>query len=468
MTSVETDRIELINPATEERLGEVPAAGAAEVDAAVRTARTALTDPAWASLGPAERAGLLRALADVLHGRMDELAELITRQNGMPLKMVRWGNVWGPIAAYRYYADLVESMAFETLRESAYGRTLVRREPVGVVGVIAPWNGPQVLAAWKLAPALAAGCTAVLKPAPETSLDALLLAEAFEQAGFPPGVFTVVTGGRETGELLVDHLHVAKIAFTGSTAAGRAIAARAGAQLKSVVLELGGKSAAILLDDADVAGFADQVVRLCSPNSGQVCYSCTRILAPSSRYDEVVDVVVESMRGAHVGDPLERATNFGPLVSARQRARVEGYIATGQAEGADLVSGGGRPADLGRGYFVEPTVFRNVDNGMRIAQEEIFGPVLSVISYDDTDDAVRIANDSEYGLGGAVFTADPERGLAVARRIETGSIGINGYEIAMDAPFGGYKSSGLGRELGPEGIEPYLETKSIYNPPEAS
>lgn len=465
MTATITE-LDLINPATEEQIGTARAGTAEDIDTAVRAARAALIDPAWAGLDAAGRATLLRALADVLHERMDELAELITRQNGMPLKMVRWGNVWGPIAAYRYYADLIENTDLEELRASSYGRTIVRREPVGVVGVIAPWNGPQILAAWKLAPALAAGCTTVLKPAAETSLDALLLAEAFDQAGFPPGVFTVVTGGRDTGALLVDHPGIDKIAFTGSTAAGREIAARAGARLKPVTLELGGKSAAILLDDADLDTFADQVTRICSPNSGQVCYSCTRILAPTSRYDDVVDVVVEAMRGAHVGDPMAKATNFGPLVSARQRERVEDYIAIGRNEGADLVLGGGRPADLERGFFVEPTVFRHVDNRMRIAQEEIFGPVLSVIPYDTDADAVRIANDSEYGLGGSIFTADPHRGVGLARQVQTGSIGINGYEIAMDAPFGGYKSSGVGRELGPEGLSAYLEVKSIYNVPE--
>jgi acyl-CoA reductase-like NAD-dependent aldehyde dehydrogenase len=305
----------------------------------------------------------------------------------------------------------------------------------------------------------------VLKPAPETSLDARLLAEAAAEAGFPPGVFNVVTGGRETGAALVDHPKVDKVAFTGSTAAGRDIAARCGAALKPVSLELGGKSAALLLDDADLAAFGQQVSRLCAPNSGQVCYSCTRILAPHSRYDEVVETVVEGMRSARMGDPLSEETSFGPLVSARQRDRVEEYIALGSAEGADLVLGGGRPADLERGWFVEPTVFRGVDNGMRIAREEIFGPVLVVIPYEGEEEGVAIANDSEYGLGGAVFTADPERGLAAARRIESGTVGINGYEPVLEAPFGGVKQSGLGRELGPEGFAAYREPKSIYNAP---
>jgi acyl-CoA reductase-like NAD-dependent aldehyde dehydrogenase len=260
---------------------------------------------------------------------------------------------------------------------------------------------------------------------------------------------------------------VQKVAFTGSTAAGRQIAALCGAQLKPVTLELGGKSAAILLDDADLPAFAKQVTRICAPNSGQVCYSCTRILAPRARNDEAVQAVVAGMRSARVGDALDESTNFGPLVSQRQRDRVEGYIQLGRAEGADLVLGGGRPAGLDRGYFVSPTVFGGVDNGMRIAREEIFGPVLVVIPYRDEAEAVAIANDSEYGLGGSVFTADPEHGLAVARRVETGSFGINAYEPSLDSPFGGVKASGLGRELGPEGMEAYVDYKSIYNAPPA-
>jgi acyl-CoA reductase-like NAD-dependent aldehyde dehydrogenase len=305
----------------------------------------------------------------------------------------------------------------------------------------------------------------VLKPAPETSLDAHLLAEAATEAGFPPGVLNVVTGGRDTGMALVSHPGVAKVAFTGSTAAGREIAAQCGTQLKPVTLELGGKSAAIVLEDADLGVLDKQVTRIFSPNSGQVCYSCTRVLAPRSRYDEVVDAVVEGMRGARVGDPMAESTNFGPLVSARQLQRVEGYIELGSAEGADLVLGGDRPADLERGFFVSPTVFRGADNSMRIAREEIFGPVLVVIPYDSDDDAVAIANDSDYGLGGTVFTADPEHGLAIARRVESGTVGINSYEPTLDSPFGGVKGSGLGRELGPESLDAYVEFKSIYNAP---
>jgi aldehyde dehydrogenase (NAD+) len=458
-------RIQLVNPTTEEPLGTVPEADAADVDAAVKAAAGALRDPEWRDASPARRGALLRRLADALERRAEPLARLITTENGMPLKMVRWGNVGGAAASYRYFATLADGLTVEEPRRSARTTTLVRREPVGVVGIIAPWNGPQILVAWKLGPALAAGCAVVLKPAPETSLDAEVLAEAAAEAGYPPGVLNVITGGRETGTALVEHPGVAKIAFTGSTAAGRDIAARCGAALKPVTLELGGKSAAIVLDDADLAAFHRQITRVCAPNSGQVCYSCTRILAPRSRYGEVVDAVVEGMRTARMGDPLSDDTNFGPLVSAAQRERVEGYIALGREEGAELVLGGGRPSDLPRGFFVEPTVFRGVDNRMRIAQEEIFGPVLVVIPHDGDEDALAIANDSVYGLGGSVFTGDPERGLRVARAIESGTVGVNGYEPTLDAPFGGVKSSGLGRELGPEGLDAYVELKSIYNAP---
>ncbi|MGI6870594.1 aldehyde dehydrogenase [Amycolatopsis sp. 3B14] len=459
------ERVTLVNPATEEVLGSVPVASASDVDTAVRSASAALASAQWRKLGPADRAALLRRLAELIESRAGELAALISRQNGMPVKMARWGNAFGAAAAYRYYADLVEGIAEEEDRPGQPAHAVVRREPVGVVGIIAPWNGPQILVAWKLAPALAAGCTAVLKPAPETSLDAHWLAEAVLEAGFPPGVLNVVTGGRDTGMALVEHPLVAKVAFTGSTAAGREIAAACGAALKPVTLELGGKSAAILLDDADLDAFSGQAARLCAPNSGQVCYSCTRVLAPEDRYDSVVDAVVAGMRAARLGDPADRGTDFGPLVSARQLDRVAGYVETGRREGAEVVLGGSRPSGFPRGFFYAPTVFRGVHNRMTIAREEIFGPVVVVIPYRGEDEAVEIANDSEYGLGGSVFTADPGRGMDVARRVETGTIGINGYDLSMAAPFGGYKASGLGRELGPEGLTPYYAVKSIYNAP---
>jgi acyl-CoA reductase-like NAD-dependent aldehyde dehydrogenase len=457
-----TGRIEVIDPATERRLGSIADGDAADVELAVRSAGRAFRSAEWAGLSADERGKLLERLADVLEKHAIEIGQLITAENGMPVSALGGfqGHAVSAAVAYRYFAQIGRDFTYEDLRPS---NTLVRREPLGVVGVIAPWNGPQTLVAWKLAPALAAGCTAVIKPAPETTLDAFLLMDAIAEAGFPPGVVNLITGGRETGAALVEHPGVNKIAFTGSTAAGRAIAAACGAALKPVTLELGGKSAAVLLDDADVDLFASLVPEISAKNSGQVCYSCTRILAPRSRYDEVVEAIVEKMRLGAVGDPMSEATVYGPLVASRQRDRVEGYIAAGRAQGARVALGGGRPADLERGWFVEPTVFDHVSNDMKIAREEIFGPVLSVIPYDGEDEAVAIANDSEYGLGGSVFSADPTRGLAVARRIETGTVGVNGYGIKLDAPFGGVKSSGLGRELGPEGFAAYVQYKSIFN-----
>lgn len=455
------ERIEVINPATEETIGRIVNGDETDVDTAVRAARAAYRRSDWASLTADDRATLLERLADELERRATEVGELVVQQNGMPVSVLGGvgGHALGAVAAYRYYAKIGREFTYEDVRASG---TIVRREPVGVVGVIAPWNGPQALVSWKLGPALAAGCTAVIKPAPETSLDAFLLLDAITEAGFPPGVVNLVTGDRATGAALVDHAGVNKIGFTGSTAAGRAIAAACGAALKPVSLELGGKSAAILLDDADLDTFTSLIPEISARNSGQVCYSCTRILAPESRYDEVVEGVVAKLGSGVVGDPLRESTVYGPLVAERQRERVESYIAAGRSQGARVALGGGRPAGLERGFYVEPTVFDKVDNSMKVAREEIFGPVLCVIPYRTDEDAVAIANDSDYGLGGSVFTTDLDRGLAIAHQIETGTIGLNGYGIRLDAPFGGYKASGLGRELGPEGFAAYLQYKSIY------
>jgi len=455
-------RLEVVNPATEEVLGSIVDGDETDVDTAITAARSAYASEAWRGLGPGERADLLDRLADVLDRRAVEMGELITRQNGMPISALGGpsGHARGAAVAYRYFAQLARDFEWEDVRASG---TLVRREPVGVVGIIAPWNGPQVLVSWKLGPALAAGCTTVIKPAPETTLDAFMLLDAVAEAGFPPGVVNLVTGGRETGAALVRHPGVDKIGFTGSTAAGRLIAAECGAALKPVSLELGGKSAALLLDDANVEMFAGLIPEISAKNSGQVCYSCTRVVVPRNRYQEVVDAAVASMRSGPVGDPFDEKTVYGPLVADRQRERVEGYIQAGLDQGARVATGGGRPDGLDRGYFLEPTVFDNVTNQMRIAREEIFGPVLAVIPYDSEEEGIAIVNDSDYGLGGSVFSADPERAIAVAHRVESGTVGINGYGIKLDAPFGGIKSSGLGRELGPEGFAEYLELKSIYN-----
>ena len=340
---------------------------------------------------------------------------------------------------------------------------IVRREPVGVVAAIVPWNVPQFVTMSKLAPALVAGCTMVLKPSPETPLDAILLAELVQEAGVPAGVLNIVPAGRESGEHLVRHPGVDKVAFTGSTAAGRRIAAICGEQLKRYSLELGGKSAAIILDDADLASTMEGLKMASLMNNGQACVAQTRILASRARYDEIVEALAETVKGMKVGDPSDPMTEIGPLVAERQQERVEKYIALGQEEGARVVVGGnGRPEGLDRGWYVQPTVFADATNDMRIAQEEIFGPVLTVIPYDDVDDAVRIANDSEFGLAGSVWTTDADAGWDVARRVRTGTYGINQYMMDFIAPFGGYKASGVGREFGKEGLEHYLEYKSIF------
>ena len=337
----------------------------------------------------------------------------------------------------------------------------MRREPVGVVGAITPWNYPQALAMFKLAPALAAGCTVVLKPSPETALDTYVFADVAREIGLPPGVLNIVLAGREAGSSLVSHPGVDKIAFTGSTAAGRIIGAECGRLIRRCTLELGGKSASIFLEDGDLNTFLAAMPTSSFMNNAQTCTTASRILAPRSRYDEVVEAVAQFSREQVVGNPLDPATTVGPMASETHLNRVMGYIDVGRNSSARLVTGGGR-GDFDRGWFVEPTVFADVDNSDQLAREEIFGPVFAVIPFDSDDDAVRIANDSNYGLGGSVYSADRDRGLNVARRIRTGTIGVNRYDIDLGAPFGGMKDSGLGRELGPEGINNYLEYKSIY------
>ena len=454
--------VDLVEAATEKVLGRSAVASAADIDAAVTAARDALSGP-WGQLDNHARAHILDKFASALKRRGRDTATLVSRENGMPISLSAGVNGIGPAAMIRYYAALVSEAAPEDVRPSAFGgRTVVRREPVGVVAAITPWNYPQPLAAMKIAPALAAGCTVVLKAAPETALDAFAFADAAEDAGLPPGVLNIVPAGREASAYLVQHPGVDKVAFTGSTAAGRAIGEVCGRLLRPVTLELGGKSAAIVGADADLSVFASNLAEVSLVNNGQTCHASTRILAPRARYDEVVEAVTETVRGLVVGDPLDKTTAIGPLVSAAQRERVLGYIEDGRSAGYRITTGGGVPDSQPLGWFVEPTVFVNVDNSARIAQEEIFGPVLTITPYEDEDEAVAIANDSEYGLGGTVWTADENRGLALAARIHSGTVGINHYALDLDAPFGGVKSSGLGRELGPEGLHPYFATKSVY------
>ncbi|MDH6246548.1 aldehyde dehydrogenase [Mycobacterium sp. OTB74] len=450
----------VVEAATGAVLGDGAAATGAEVDAAVAAARSAL--PGWAATPAADRAALLVRLAEELEARASSTNELCTRENGMPIRLSRGANGRFPAALLRYYADMIATTAVEEIRPAAIGHTIVRREPVGVVGAIVPWNYPQALAAFKVAPALAAGCTVVLKASPETALDALVFAEAAVAAGLPAGVLNVIAGGPDTGAHLVSHPGVDKVSFTGSTAVGRLIAQECGRLLRPVTLELGGKSAAVILDDADLAATIKGLQNASFVNNGQTCHLSSRILAPRSRYGEVVDALAALADGLNVGDPLEKSTEVGPLVSARQRERVLGYIESGKADGARLVAGGGIPAGQPDGWFVSPTVFADVDNTTRIAQEEIFGPVLAVIPYDTQQHAIELANASEYGLGGTVWSADAERATDVARAIHSGTVGVNDYQLDMAAPFGGVKSSGLGRELGPEGLAAYQQLKSIY------
>lgn len=446
--------------ATGERLGSGASASTAEVDEAVAVARHAL--PGWRATPAAERAALLEAMAGALRTRAGATAELVTRENGMPMSLSRGANGAFPALLLDYYASMVRNTPVEEVRPSAIGHTIVRREPVGVVAAITPWNYPQALAAFKLAPALAAGCPVVLKPSPETALDALVFGEAAREAGLPAGVLNIVAGGAAAGAHLVGHPGIDKVSFTGSTAAGRAIGETCGRLLRPVTLELGGKSAAIILDDADLdttmAGLRTQSF----VNNGQTCYLNSRILAPRSRYDEVVEAVAALADSLVVGDPLDPATEIGPVVSERQRSRILGYVETGAAEGARVVAGGAIPPGQPHGWFVEPTILADVKNTDRVAREEIFGPVLVVIPYEDDDDAIALANDSDYGLGGTVWSTDTDRATMVARAVQTGTIGVNAYNLDIAAPFGGVKASGLGRELGPEGLEAYLVTKSIY------
>ncbi|WP_431954106.1 aldehyde dehydrogenase [Nocardia lijiangensis] len=459
-----TERLQVISPATVEPVGSVPVVERADVDAAVAAARHAFDHGPWPSTPPLERAAVLTRAARLIEQRSADLLATLTAEMGAPQMIALTLNQIPATAALDAYAALAQTFPWEETRVGGFGTTRVTREPRGVVAAITAWNVPLFLAVNKLAPALLAGCTVVLKPAPLTPLTANMVADIFTEAGLPEGVLSVLPADADVAEYLVSHPGVDKLTFTGSTAVGRKIGAIATGQLKSVSLELGGKSAAILLPDMDIAASIPVLAFSGLMNSGQGCVAQTRILAPRSRYDEILDALVEYVRTQKTGDPTDPAVAYGPLISERQRERVEGYIAKGKAEGARLVLGGGRPADLDRGWFVEPTIFADVDNKSTIAQEEIFGPVLSVIPYETEDEAVAIANDSAYGLAGSVWTTDIEHGAQIAARVRTGTYAINWYAFDPTSPFGGYKNSGLGRENGPEGLDAFCEQKSLLMP----
>jgi acyl-CoA reductase-like NAD-dependent aldehyde dehydrogenase len=457
-------RIEVVSPHSEKPVAHVAAAGTEDVDKAVAAARTAFDSGPWRRIDPAERIAAIRRLAELYGARRPEMAEVITSEIGAPISFAQRAQVALPWTMMNAFCSLAESYPWHEVRPGMYGADVhIRREPVGVVAAIVPWNMPQFLIVTKLIPALLAGCSVVLKPAPESPLNAVLLAEIIAESELPPGVVSVLPGDGSVGEYLVQHPGVDKVSFTGSTAAGKAVAAACAADLKRVSLELGGKSAAIVLADADPGAVAAGVRSASLSNSGQICNALTRILVPAGRADEFTDALAAEMTSLVVGDPTDAATQLGPLVARRQQERVRGYIDAGEAEGARLVTGGtSMPDGVDTGWYVRPTLFADATNSMRIAREEIFGPVLTVIPYTDEDEAVSIANDSDYGLAGSVFTEDTERGLGVAARIHTGTFGVNqGYTMDPFAPFGGVKGSGYGRELGREGIDGYTDTKSI-------
>jgi aldehyde dehydrogenase (NAD+) len=466
LSPLSTQTTSVISPSTEETVAVVPDGSPADIDRAVALARTTFDQSEWRWLPHEERISIVERIGEELTARWPSIATDITTSIGTPISVAR-AMGGGSAGIFRAMASVARDFAFEEQRAGFAKDAKIINEPVGVVGAISPWNGPVYLMATKLAPALVAGCTIVIKPAPEAPLDAYALAEACEAAGVPQGVVSIVPGGLAAGQRLVEHPDVDMIAFTGSDVAGRTIMASCAATLKRLELELGGKSAAIVLDDADIATAIPQLVPGTMLVTGQACALLSRVLVPANRHDEIVDALCSGIESLPLGDPFDEGTVLGPLVSERQRDRVEGYIALGKNEGAKAVIGGGRPAHLDKGWYVEPTVFTGVRNDMRVAREEIFGPVVCVIPYESEDDAVAIANDSPYGLAGAVFSGDTDRAEGVLRRVRTGVCTVNGFGLDPGIPFGGFKCSGIGREGAAEGLRAYLETKVVFNTPAA-
>jgi acyl-CoA reductase-like NAD-dependent aldehyde dehydrogenase len=451
-----SDTIDVISSATEEIIGRVPRGSVDDVDRAVKAARAGFVQ--WSQATADERAGWLEKLSSAMKTRVPQVAEAISHEVGTAIGFAQKVQAEFPITNIALNAKFIRDYKLE----EELGNSLIVKEPVGVVGCITPWNYPLHQIVAKVAPALAAGCTIVLKPAELAPLSALMLADAAHEIGLPAGVLNIVCGsGRVVGEAIVGHPDVDMVSFTGSLAAGRRVAALAGDGIKRVTLELGGKSAFVVLDDAPFEKAIAVGVNNCMQNSGQTCSAWTRMLVPRARQADVIDLAKAQIAKLTMGDPFDPKTRLGPLASANQRDTVLGFIETGKKEGAELIAGGGRPSSLAKGFYVEPTIFANVDNRMEIAQEEIFGPVLSIIAYDSDDEAVRLANDSIYGLAGGVWGGSPERALAVARRMRTGQVDINGGRFNHLAPFGGYKKSGLGRELGPHALDEFFQLKAI-------
>ncbi|HWZ32706.1 MAG TPA: aldehyde dehydrogenase family protein [Bryobacteraceae bacterium] len=454
--SAGTKKIDVLSASTEEVIGSIPEGTPEDVNRAVDAARRAFEK--WSETAREERAQWLEKIAAALKERTEQIARTIAMEVGSPISIATSIQAGLPVAVTSGYANLLR----EAKLEHEIGNSLVVREALGVAGAITPWNYPlhQIMA--KVAPALAAGCTVVLKPSELAPLNAMLLAEACIAIGLPPGVLNIVTGyGPVVGEAIASHPQVDMVSFTGSVRAGKRVAALAAESIKRVTLELGGKSACVILDDAPFEKAIPAGARNAMLNSGQTCSAWTRMLVPRARQQDAIDLAMKAVSGLTLGDPLDTATRLGPLISSNQRQRVEGYITKGKAEGARLVTGGVRPAAFSKGYYVEATVFADVKSPMTIAQEEIFGPVLSILPYDTEDEAVRIANDTIYGLAGGVWSGDAERAMRVARKMRTGQVDVNGGRYNPLAPFGGYKQSGVGRELGVYGLEEYLQVKSI-------